>query len=596
MSSGTADPYLQSAIETEWKDSSTRNTFPKGLQNNAEEACYRNAALVLFFHTPCLLNWAADFVANFCDPDPSHQDIPCVICLFHRLAEIFWSPDADVRQDDAAFRGYVGMLWDFTAPGDWQEGEQQDVREYMECVLQSFQQEATLDQRLIIIRGGKPILPVFTSVVERHYACEACQSVESSSKPDDLLFLGGQVSDDGVNNKERKKRGIPMCPMDTVINSYMRPQQLSGKPCRNCKKDKDMFEWSPILETPDILFINVNRHGVNGKVTTPIKIQMGIDIESWYGKASGGNGPNQCTSYELYGVLFHIGDSDSGHYVAVVKGPVGGWMLFDDESRQHISEEGIEELQDELTTSYIFAYRKTSQHTLQKEPVPLDNLAPAYEQASGYELASGYEQYHRQGELQSSGENAQDPVGSVNGTPVWLEGTIKINERDLEGRIRQQLPLRSEFGPLVKQVRTRSKAQPVVLLITLREGDSDVVLEGTLKGNVKPKEKVVQEQDTTSKKPGRKTRQTASGTSQSATSKKRKKTPEQPESRDESQETRQATEKSISRSKPAASRKRKRDPEQQETGDQASTAAKRAKTTSRGRSRQRGRTTARNRN
>lgn len=437
--------------------------------------------------------------------------------------------------------------------------------------------------------------------MERHYACEACQSVESSSKPDDILFLGGQVSDDGVNNKERKKQAIPMCPMDAVINSYIRPQQLSGRPCSNCKKDTDLLEWSPILVTPDILFINVNRHGVNGKVTTPIKIQMGMDIESWHQEDPGHNGPDRCTSYELYGVLFHIGDSDSGHYVAVVKRPVGGWMLFDDDNRQHISEEGIEELQDELTTSYIFAYRKTSYHTLSREPLPLDQQAPAYEQTSGYELASGYEQDHREGELQYSGETAQDPVGSVNGTPVWLEGTIKINEKDLEGRIKQQFLLRPEFGPLVKQVRTRSKAQPIVLLITLREGDSSVVLEGTLKGNVKPKETVVQERDTTSKKPGRKTRQTASGTSQSATSKKRKKTPEQPESRDEvAPETKSGTGKSTAKSKPAVSRKRKRGPEEQENGDQAdqaSTATKRSKTTtSRGRSRQRGRTTAKNRN
>ncbi|KAL1967247.1 hypothetical protein VTN77DRAFT_3293 [Rasamsonia byssochlamydoides] len=558
MSSGTAGPYQQRAIKTEWEDPSTLNTFPKGLRNNSEETCYRNAALVLFFHTPALLNWAADFVARYCGNDPSQKDdVPCVICLFHRLAEAFWSPNAVLRQDDTAFMQRVELLWQFTAPEDWKQGEQQDVREYMECVLQSFQQEATN-------RGAVPILPTFTSVVHTRFVCEGCQSVDFSSKPDDLLFLGGQLSDTGVKDQREKKQETPMCPMDSVINSYVRPQRHSGKPCLNCEKDKDMLEWTSILAAPNILLINVNRHGVNGKVTTPVKIQMGMELHSLCQEP---NGLDLCNLYEMYGVLFHIGDINSGHYIAVVKGPVGGWMLFDDENRQHIAAERIEELQNELTTSYVFAYRKVGRHPLPE----LDMQAP------GNKPALGYEQEHRVGELQSSHEivQNQNPTESVPGTRVWLEGTIKIDERDLEGRITQQLFLRSELGPLVKQTKTRSKVQPVVFLITLRADDSSVVLEGILKGNVKPKkETAVQERDTSSKKPAE-TQQPASGTRKSARLKKREKAPQQSESRDETstaQEARQGTENSTATSKPAAvSRKRKKGPENPQNGGETST-------------------------
>lgn len=119
------------------------NTFPKGLQNSTQDLCYRNAALILFFHTPALLNWAEDFVANYCKRQPAHEQGLCVICMFHQLANMFWAPDPDTRRDDRDFMSRVTKLWEFTIPQEWKNGGQQDVREYMEYVLQSFDQEAT---------------------------------------------------------------------------------------------------------------------------------------------------------------------------------------------------------------------------------------------------------------------------------------------------------------------------------------------------------------------------------------------------------------------------------------------------------------------
>jgi hypothetical protein len=403
------------------------------------------------------------------------------------------------------------------------------------------------------------------SLTDTLHTCEACRWTEHSLKGDSSLFLGGNIPDPGVRNKRKQKCDTRMCSMKTVVANYLRPHQLSGVSCRNCKKNEHMSTSTLIAEASDVLFINVNRHSITGKVTTPVKIEMNLELSP---KHDAGNSSDRSNYYELYSILFHIGDCQSGHYTAFVKGSGGRWMLFDDENRRYISPEEMEKKQDDDRTSYIFAYRKIGQHLPQDEPELLDQQALGYEQASGYETAPENEQEHHVGALQSSGEIGRDPTGPVSGARVWLEGTIKFDARDLEGYIVQQLLLPSGLGPLVKQTKTRSSVQHVEFSIIIRADDSDAVLEGTLKGTVKlKKHTVAHEQDIGSTKPAKKMLPTTSGSGRSAASKKRKKNTKQPETRVQTstaKEPRLGTEESTATSKSTVSRERKQGLEQRE--------------------------------
>jgi ubiquitin carboxyl-terminal hydrolase 14 len=53
-------------------------------------------------------------------------------------------------------------------------------------------------------------------------------------------------------------------------------------------------------------------------------------------------GSNNSGYYELVGVMSHKGrSSDSGHYVAWVRGRDGRWLLFDDDSVNVVPEKDI---------------------------------------------------------------------------------------------------------------------------------------------------------------------------------------------------------------------------------------------------------------
>ena len=71
-----------------------------------------------------------------------------------------------------------------------------------------------------------------------------------------------------------------------------------------------------------------------------------------------------CKDYELNGIVIHMGGGPHhGHYVAICKNDLFGWLLFDDETVESINEETVLKFigdANELTTAYVLIYKESS--------------------------------------------------------------------------------------------------------------------------------------------------------------------------------------------------------------------------------------------
>ena len=107
------------------------------------------------------------------------------------------------------------------------------------------------------------------------------------------------------------------------------PEVHDDRHCEKCNQKNDWLKYKELRTLPDILVtqlmrFNFSASGTMQKDTTKIRFEDFLDLTPFTE-----NHPNNA-KYELIGVIHHIGDVNSGHYKAVVKGPRGKWEEVED--------------------------------------------------------------------------------------------------------------------------------------------------------------------------------------------------------------------------------------------------------------------------
>ena len=82
--------------------------------------------------------------------------------------------------------------------------------------------------------------------------------------------------------------------------------------------------------------------------------------------------PSISKNYELSGIVVHMGGGPQhGHYISLCKNEKFGWLLFDDETVEAISEQAVLQYtgdKDTMTTAYVLFYQES-----QKEGISVDH-------------------------------------------------------------------------------------------------------------------------------------------------------------------------------------------------------------------------------
>ena len=148
-----------------------------------------------------------------------------------------------------------------------------------------------------------------------------------SIKPEMFFLLNLPVLD---NNKE-------LLTLDQCIKTYLMPEELTGENAwynEETKQKEDVYMVSGFWDIPRVFAVNLSRFSPLGQ---KIKHNIDFPVDNFdMSPYLSGYSPHKYT-YELYGVINHIGNMNNGHYTSFVKNSQNEWYHFDDEVIKRVS-------------------------------------------------------------------------------------------------------------------------------------------------------------------------------------------------------------------------------------------------------------------
>ena len=131
--------YQNTDLTTAWAPKFTSNHIQntRGFYNPGI-LCYRNSAILVFLHSPLFLNWLERYYRAH---ESCGSEGKCLICGLYELCIAYWGTDPDKA---AGFGGSLMSVWTRLRETSWsyaEEKDQQDVREFMDRLLEELLNE-----------------------------------------------------------------------------------------------------------------------------------------------------------------------------------------------------------------------------------------------------------------------------------------------------------------------------------------------------------------------------------------------------------------------------------------------------------------------
>ncbi|TID20376.1 hypothetical protein CANINC_003621 [Pichia inconspicua] len=155
------------------------------------------------------------------------------------------------------------------------------------------------------------------------------------------------------------------------VRLFSKVELLSGNNkfyCEKCYGYEEAAKRIKVTKLPKILAFHLKRFKYSESAGKMVKLfyrveyvkTLRIEVENELDVVNNNN--NSDKLYELYGVVVHIGSGPyHGHYIALIKSENYGWLLFDDETIEKISEDYVYGFFGDgcgLSTAYILFYRE----------------------------------------------------------------------------------------------------------------------------------------------------------------------------------------------------------------------------------------------
>jgi ubiquitin C-terminal hydrolase len=142
--------------------------------------------------------------------------------------------------------------------------------------------------------------------------------------------------------------------LDDLLTAHVEPERLEDKyKCEKCAAPHDAISQHLIWKCPPVLIIQMKRFQSNGaKIIVPIDYPLVLDLRKYVSP----NNQEQSTIYDLYGVIYHQGQLNGGHYYAsckVLACEENQWHVFNDVSQHVLNPERIV-----TPFAYVLFYKK----------------------------------------------------------------------------------------------------------------------------------------------------------------------------------------------------------------------------------------------
>ncbi|OXB45458.1 hypothetical protein B1J92_A04477g [Nakaseomyces glabratus] len=159
-----------------------------------------------------------------------------------------------------------------------------------------------------------------------------------------------------------------------ILESFHQKEMLHGPNkfyCDECCGLQEAERVVGLKQLPKTLALHLKRFKYSEQQNSNIKlfdkVSYPLDL-----KVSSTFNPSISKNYELSGIVVHMGGGPQhGHYISLCKNEKFGWLLFDDETVEAISEQAVLQYtgnKDTMTTAYVLFYQES-----QKEGISVDH-------------------------------------------------------------------------------------------------------------------------------------------------------------------------------------------------------------------------------
>lgn len=304
---------------------------------NAGATCYQNVVLQTFLHNPILRNF---YLSD------GHQNGNCdqQYCLSCAMDDMFQDFYAVENTNGYTAANILSGFWisEKKAFENLVTTKEQDAHEFFQFLAEELH-ERNGD-------GKKPeigsehscnciIHQIFYGKLQSTTTCQNCSGVTNQVQS----FLDLSLPLDNLAQKKGKKSGAkaPALSLQECLDEeYIKSDKCEYR-CHSCSSTQQARRQTSIKLLPNVLSVQLKRfeykQGRNeraAKIDTPVSFPLELNMLPYTNRARGQDIKESyelartCT-YDLFSVVVHVGEIDTGHYVAYCR--VGDqWFAFND--------------------------------------------------------------------------------------------------------------------------------------------------------------------------------------------------------------------------------------------------------------------------
>lgn len=325
---------------------------------NLGSTCFMSSVLQTVIHNPFIKRYYLNDSHSDCKK-PKNECMSC--CLNEIYQDFFTNPS----MTGFGLTSFIESAW--KVKRSLAGYSEQDAHEFWQFLIHQIHKNDTKSSRYIKNKESTPIIEslsstplsssssnlsihnnlecdciihkTFSGTLESTLTCTVCGETRTIQDP--MLDISLEIQD--KQNGEK----VSLKDLHSCLRKYTRIEELDVLyECNSCKKKTKVTKRLRLNKLPPVLSIQLKRFehiGVSSKIDYHIDIPTILDIKDYIPENDGKN-LQKITKYELFGIVCHLGNVNTGHYLAYVKNNNGTWFKFDDAKITRISESEVKKV------------------------------------------------------------------------------------------------------------------------------------------------------------------------------------------------------------------------------------------------------------
>lgn len=322
---------------------------------NLGSTCFMSAILQTIIHNPFLKRYYLSGAHSDCTKPRGE----CMSCCLNEIYQDFFTNPAIIGYGLTSF---IEAAW--RVKRSLAGYTEQDAHEFWQFLIHQIHKNDTKSSKYIKNKQSTPALEfesrkpfqshnsncdciihrIFSGTLESTLTCTVCGTNRKIEDP--MLDVSLEIQDKQNNEK------VSLKDLHSCFRKYTRVEELDVLyECSSCKERTKVTKRLHLNKLPPILSIQLKRFehiGVSSKIDYHIDIPIILDVRDY---VSDSMDSKQITNYELFGIICHLGNVNTGHYLAYVKNISGAWFKFDDATITRVTESEVKKV-----NAYMLVY------------------------------------------------------------------------------------------------------------------------------------------------------------------------------------------------------------------------------------------------